>query len=127
MIGRALPLVVAALLPFAAAGAQEMDPASELAGRTPGPPSTCVEEDRVGSPLVFRPDAVLFRQSGRRVWRMQPIGSCTQLRWGVRLAFDNVGRRLCRGDRFAVFPPGSTIPSAHCRIGSFVPYDKVRA
>lgn len=110
-----------------AAPAQESDPAAELAGRVPGAAATCIEQDRVGPPLVFRPDAVLFRQSGARIWRMQPIEACPQLRWGVHLIVDNTGHRLCRGDRFAVLPPGSGIPSAHCRMGSFVPYDKVKA
>ena len=104
-----------------------MDPQSELHDRVPGPPVSCVDQDRVGVPLVFNPTAILFRQSGARVWRNTPEASCQALRWGAHLVMFNTGRRLCRGDRFRVIPPGSTIPSATCFLGPFVPYDKTRS
>ena len=74
------------------AAAQEMDPQSELHDRVPGPPVSCVDQDRVGVPLVFNPTAILFRQSGARVWRNTPEASCQALRWGAHLVMFNTGR-----------------------------------
>lgn len=97
----------------------------ELGDRRPGAEQTCIDERRANDTVVF-PGAILFRQSGQRIWRMTPDDRCPFLRWDVHLQFYSNGGRLCRGDRFAVYPPGSTIPLGHCRMGGFVPYDKER-
>lgn len=119
------PFAAAALLAIApSAAAQQRDPAAELAGRVPGPPAQCIEIDRVGGPIIAGPTAVLYRQSGARIWRMTPTEACAALRPFAHLFYRNTGRRLCVGDRFDVAPPGSAIPSGHCRIGSLTPFDK---
>lgn len=114
-------------LATSAATAQQMDPDAELHGRVAGPAVSCIDQDRAGAPLVFNPTAILFRQSGARIWRNTPETSCQALRWGVHLVMFNTGRRLCRGDRFKVIDPGSTIASGECFLGPFIPYDKVRS
>jgi hypothetical protein len=116
-------LTIVALL-AAPAVAQTNNPNAELHGRTPGKPAQCIDLDRVGSAIIYNPTAVLYRQSGARIWRMTSAENCPSLRYFAKLSYRNTGRRLCVGDRFDVAPPGSAIASGHCRIGTLVPSDK---
>jgi hypothetical protein len=124
-VRRAAAFPAQALALILSAAARPDRSVSELNGRTPGKPVDCIDEDAAGPALVFNPTTVLFRESGRRIWRMQPDGACQALRPGVRLTIFNIGRRLCAGDRFNVSPIGSTISSAQCRMGPFTPYDRL--
>lgn len=119
-----LLLAGAALLAATGAAAQTRDPASDLAGRVAGKPAQCLDLDRVSGPAIYNPTAILYRQSGARIWKLSPAEACPALRYFAHLSYRNTGRRLCVGDRFDVSPPGSAIPTGHCRIGSLIPYDK---
>lgn len=123
---RGVLITAAVIVSTAPASAQLGNAAADLAGRVPGNPASCLELDRVDGPIIEGPNAVLYRQSGARVWRMTPADRCPTLRRYAHLVYFNVGRRLCVGDRFKVVPPDSTIASADCRIGGLTPYDKVR-
>lgn len=111
-------LLAALALPLAAA---KSDP---LAGRVAGPPSNCIDLQRVQGPDIVDSHTILYRQSGKRIWRATPVGNCPALRPISTLIVDVYNDQLCRNDRFRVIEPGSIIPSAYCRFGRFVPYDK---
>ena len=115
---RALVLAAVLAAPIAAA---KSDP---LAGRLAGPPSECVNLSSLEGPQIVDDHTILYRQSGRRIWRTGPVGPCPSLRpFGV-LIVDVYGGQLCRNDRFRVKDPNLSIPSGYCRFSAFVPYDK---
>ncbi len=95
-----------------------------LAGRIAGPPVACIDLARVQGPTILDDKTILYRQSGKRVWRAVPIGSCEALRPPATIIVDVYGGQLCRNDRFRLLSYGMTIPSSYCRFGNFTPYDK---
>ncbi len=95
-----------------------------LAGRIAGPPVACIDLTRVQGPTILDDKTILYRQSGKRVWRAVPIGSCEALRPPATIIVDVYGGQLCRNDRFRLLSYGMTIPSSYCRFGNFTPYDK---
>jgi hypothetical protein len=95
-----------------------------LAGRIAGPPVACIDLARVQGTTILDDKTILYRQSGKRVWRAVPIGSCEALRPPATIIVDVYGGQLCRNDRFRLLSYGMTIPSSYCRFGNFTPYDK---
>jgi hypothetical protein len=97
-----------------------------LAGRTPGPAKRCVTVSQNQSLTIAADRVILYRESGRRIWRTTPIGTCTRMRPMDTLVIEVFGGSICRGDRFRVVTPGLSIPSAPCRFGDFVPYERAK-
>ena len=95
-----------------------------LAGRIAGAPVRCIGVGLVQGPTILDDKTILYRQSGKRVWRAVPIGSCEALRPPATIIVDVYGGQLCRNDRFRLLSYGMTIPSSYCRFGNFTPYDK---
>jgi hypothetical protein len=113
--------VAAALLLAMLATGSARDP---LEGRTPGPAKRCVPAGQNRSLTIAADRVILYRESARRIWRTEPIGHCTRMRAMDTLVIEVFGGSICRGDRFRVVTPGLSIPSAPCRFGDFVPYDR---
>ncbi|MEG8018176.1 hypothetical protein [Sphingomonas sp. LR55] len=67
---------------------------------------------------------ILYRQSGKRIWKTGPVGECPSLRPLDTLIVDAYGGQLCRNDRFRTVSAGMSIPSGYCRFRDFTPYDK---
>lgn len=95
-----------------------------LAGRVAGPPSECIPLQSNQGPVIAGDRVLLYRESGRRIWRTEPIGPCTPLREPATIITDVFSGQLCRNDRFRVLRAGEIIPGPICRYGVFVPYDK---
>ena len=110
----------AALVLLALAAAKD-DP---LAGRIAGPPSDCIDLGFVDGPQIVDGRTILYPQTGRRIWRTEPIGACPGLEPQAALIVEVYGKQLCRNDRFRVRRTGETILGAYCRFGAFTPYDK---
>lgn len=109
------------LLAACATASSERDP---LAGRVAGEPVDCISLSQNISPQVVDQNTILYRESGRRLWRTGPRGACPALsRAPVTLIVEVYGGRLCRNDRFRVLEPGVTIPSGYCFFEPFTPYD----
>lgn len=117
----AAPLLLATL---AAAPADTPDVAKALAGRTAGAAVNCVDLSQIQGPQIVDATTILYRQSGRRVWRTGPVGACPALRPIATLIVQVYGGQLCRNNRFQVLDANSTIPSGYCRFTRFTPYDK---
>ena len=82
-----------------------------LAGRIAGTPVRCIGIGLVQGPTILDATTILYRQSGKRVWRTGPVGPCPQLRPLSTIIVDIYGGQLCRNDRFRLIEPGLSIPS----------------
>jgi hypothetical protein len=109
------------------AAAHDDDLAKALAGRTPGTPQACVETSWVDGPQIIDNRTLIYRQTGRRLWRNDLPEACPGLHQDSRLIVELYGSQTCESDRFRPVDPGSRIPGAYCRLGKFVPYDKPRS
>lgn len=120
-----IPIAALGLLGAAAPAAPREDTlASALAGRVAGTPVDCVEKSRLDGPQIIDDKTLIYRESGRRIWRNDLIGQCRGLQPMDTLIVDIYGGQLCRNDRFRALTPGLTIPGPYCRLGKFTPYDK---
>ncbi len=95
-----------------------------LAGRVAGAPVQCIDIARSSGPEIVDAQTILYRQSGKRVWKTGPVGACPSLRPFDTLIVDVYGGQLCRNDRFRTVSVGMSIPSPTCRFRDFTPYDK---
>ena len=94
-----------------------------LAGRVAGAPSECISLRSNEGPVIGGDHVLLFRESGRRIWRTEPVGRCTPLREPATIITERYSDQLCRDDLFRVREPGDIVAGPICRYGSFVPYD----
>ena len=107
-----------------AEAAQAAELADALDGYSPGAPQDCMPIDRTNGPQIIGGGVVLYRESGRRTWLARTEDECPWLRRDGILVTERFGNQMCRTDRFRLIDRGSSIPSGHCRFGSFTPYDK---
>lgn len=90
-----------------------------LAGRTPGPPQSCIPTSPSNALTVADQRTLIYRQ-GRTLWVNRV--ECSQLRPLDTLIVEAQGSRYCRNDRFRTRQTGSSIPGPTCLLGDFVPY-----
>lgn len=103
--------------------AADRDP---LAGRVAGDPRTCLPlAMSTGGPTVVDAHTILYRE-GSRIWRTGPRGNCPSLRPFNTMIVEVFGGQICRGDRFRMLAPGTTIPSGSCQFTEFTPYTKAK-
>jgi len=120
-----IPIAALGLLGAAAPAAPREDTlASALAGRVAGTPVDCVENSRLDGPQIIDKKTLIYRESGRRIWRNDLIGECPGLQPMDTLVVEIFGSQLCRNDHFRALTPGIRIPGPICRLGKFTPYDK---
>ena len=123
-----LAVVAAGLLALlgtaAPATPHDDDLAKALAGRVPGKPADCINTQGMSGPQIIDDRTILYRESGRRVWRNDLPDACTSLRPMTTMVLRSYGGQTCRNDTFRTLDSGSSIPSGICRLGSFTPYDK---
>lgn len=99
--------------------------ARTLEGRVAGPAQDCIPTGFIDGPQVVG-DSLIYRQSGKRLWRSQVGDRCPFLRDDQIVVSILYGTQVCRNDRFRLIDRGSRIPSGDCTFGQFVPYDKAR-
>ncbi|RZT56581.1 hypothetical protein EV283_0634 [Sphingomonas sp. BK036] len=97
-----------------------------LAGRIAGTPVRCITLQQLNGPEIVDSQTILYRQSGKRIWKTGPVGECASLRPFDTMIVDVYGGQLCRNDRFRTVSNGMSIPSGYCRFRDFTPYDKVK-
>lgn len=121
---RALAMI-AALGAATASDSKDLDRA--LAGRVPGKPETCLSNSRVSTPQAFGDRTLLYRD-GARVWRNDLPDACPGLNEDALIVTEVFGGQLCRNDQFYTLQRGGGgIAGPRCRLGNFVPWDKVAA
>jgi hypothetical protein len=96
--------------------------ASELEGRTAGPPTPCVNQRDIRGNRSVGEGVLLFDGPGDTVYVNRPDGGCPSLNYGRALRTRTTSTRLCRGDIAVVFDPTSGIEYGGCGLGDFVPY-----
>jgi hypothetical protein len=125
-----LPLTICLLL--AGCSATDMhsrdrnDLATELTGRTSGPPQDCVPIEQMSN---LRPvDAqTLVVERGPTLYVNHLAGSCGNLDSTDTLIVEAHGSEYCRGDHFRAKPfGGGVVPGPVCTLGAFVPYRRPR-
>lgn len=93
-----------------------------LDGKVAGEPVSCVNRFPGSSLTAISESVLLYRVSGRLIYRNDLIGSCTGLGRGDTLIIKPTGTQYCRGDlaRSADLVTGSI--TGGCALGSFTPY-----
>lgn len=89
-----------------------------------GKTSECVNPRNVSGPQIIGNTTLLYREAGARIWRNDVIGNCPSLREGQTVITEIKSGQLCRNDMFRTIEPGTSIPSAYCRLGSFTEYKR---
>lgn len=97
--------------------------AKMLEGRVAGKPENCIPTGFVDGPQVVG-DSLIYRQTGKRLWRTQVRDRCPFLRDDQIVVSILYGAQVCRNDRFRLVDRGSPVASADCTFGAFVPYDR---
>jgi hypothetical protein len=116
--------LLAVLGAAAPAAPRDDDLAKALAGRTAGKPTNCLNTQGMSGPQIIDDHTILYRESGRRIWRNDLPDACPSLRPMTTIILRVYGSQTCRNDTFRTIDSGSRIPSGICRLGSFTPYDK---
>lgn len=95
-----------------------------LGGKDAGEPISCLPAGGQNMQTIRVSDSILlYRQSGRLVYRNDLRGSCPGLaRDNDVMVFRTHGTSSCRGDIFTLVDRASGINSGACVLGSFTPY-----
>ncbi|WP_176592481.1 hypothetical protein [Sphingobium sp. EM0848] len=93
-----------------------------LAGKVAGEKTSCVNRESQANLTAISSSVLLYRVSGRLVYRNDLIGSCPGLTRGDTLIIKSWGSQYCRGDiaTSADLPTGMVTGS--CALGDFTPY-----
>lgn len=122
MIRPLLLLAVAATGP--ADTQRDLDAA--LAGRrVAGKPARCLTSSHVAVPQMIG-DRTLLYHDGTRLWRNDLPAACPGLDRDPIIVNEPFGGQLCRGDTFYTVARGGGIPGPRCRLGDFVPWERVK-
>jgi hypothetical protein len=100
-------------------------PGSDLArltaGRTPGPPQSCINS-QPGYSLQAVDSTTITYGSGSTLY-VNRLGPCPGLReLSTIIVVSSSGSQYCRGDRIRANEPGSIIPGPTCNLGDWTPY-----
>lgn len=95
-----------------------------LSGRVAGAAVHCIDLSRNTGPDIVDAQTILYHESGRRIWKTGPVGTCPSLRPLDTLIVEVYGGQLCGNDRFRTISAGMSIPSGYCRFRDFTPYDR---
>jgi len=123
-----LPMVL--VLGCAASGPVGMSDAArdrldrDLAGRTAGPPQSCVSNRDLRSSR-FVGDSIVYRGPGSLLYLNRTSGGCNA-RAGRSLITVNPTGNLCSGDIVRSVDPVSGTDWGSCTLGEFVPYRRDR-
>jgi hypothetical protein len=98
----------------------------QLAGKVAGEPVTCLNSNsRTYETIRVSDDILLYRASGKLVYRNTLSGSCPGLaRDNDIMVVRSYGTGTCRGDFFHLVDRTSGIRGPTCVFGDFVPYRK---
>lgn len=89
----------------------------------PGKPQSCIDPFRFSNSTRVG-DTILYKSSGREIYRNDTSGGCGGLRRGDTIVTRSFSGQLCRGDIIRTVDLPSRIPTGSCVFGDFVPYRK---
>lgn len=93
-----------------------------LAGYVPGKPLDCIRP--YNADMDIYGDTLLYRDSGRRIYKTTTSGGCFGLRRDDIVITKSFNGQLCRGDLVRTVDRTSKFPSGACSFGEFIPYTK---
>jgi hypothetical protein len=95
----------------------------QLAGKVAGPPVQCLPSNPGMDTIRVSDNILLYRQSGRLVYRTDLKGSCPGLaRDSDVMVVRQLGSRTCSGDFFHLVDRSSGMRGPTCVFGDFIPY-----
>ena len=103
------------------AAREQADLDHQLAGLVPGKPQTCIDQRRLTDTIRVG-DTLLYKMSGREIYRTDTGGGCFGLRRGDAIVTRSYSGELCRGDILRTVDLVSRTESGSCVFGDFVPY-----
>jgi hypothetical protein len=96
--------------------------ARELAGRVPGPPTSCVSTMQ-GTNLRVIDRQTLAYEQGATMWVNRLGAPCPGLEaLNTVIVEPKLGSQYCSGDHIRGLEPGAIIPGPVCFLGQWVPY-----
>ena len=97
----------------------------QLGGKDPGAPGKSLPNFRTTDTIRVSDDILLYRASGKLVYRNDLRGSCPGLaRDSDIMVVRQFGSSTCAGDFFHLVDRSSGIRGPTCVLGEFVPYRK---
>lgn len=93
-----------------------------LAGKVAGEKRSCINREPQTSLTVISNNVLLYRVSGKLVYKNELIGSCNGLTYGDTMIVRSFGSQLCRGDFTTTANLQSGIQTGACALGDFTPY-----
>ncbi|KKW93684.1 hypothetical protein [Sphingobium chungbukense] len=93
-----------------------------LAGKVPGEKTSCVNRVPQANLTAISNSVLLYRVSGRLVYRNDLIGSCAGLARGDTLIIKTWGSQYCRGDLATSADLMTGMVTGNCALGDFTPY-----
>ncbi|KTF68871.1 hypothetical protein ATB93_11915 [Sphingomonas sp. WG] len=94
-----------------------------MGDRVPGKQQDCINPGMSDGPQIIDTRTLIYRQGGR-LYRNDLVAECPSLAPLTTVIVVMRGSQLCRNDQFSVLTPGTSIPSALCRLGKFTPYTR---
>ncbi len=99
--------------------------AERLEGHVPSQPLECVNVSKLGQPVPFGRQTLVYRGHGRTLYRNNLLAPCPGLDDDDIIVTQTRGTRLCKGDGIqAVDRIGGVFAGPVCRLGDFIPYTK---
>ena len=106
--------------PVAPAGKDSF--AQELAGRTAGPPQSCINSQQSVNLSVVDSQTLAYHD-GPTIWVTNLGAPCPGIATlSTVIVEPKLGGQYCRGDHVRGLEQGAIIPGATCFIGEWVPY-----
>ncbi len=95
----------------------------QLDGKVAGKPVNCISDFNTQNMIRVSDDILLYRVSGRLVYRNNLRSSCSGLaRDDDIIVTEQFGGQKCRGDLLRLVDRTSGIPGGVCSLGEFIPY-----
>lgn len=101
---------------------QEAALAQALKGKVAGEPINCIDVDRARNSTAISDRILLYRESGRLVYRVETRGRCPGLERDDIIVSDIFGGRQCTGDLIRTVDRVSGFTSGSCIIDTITPY-----
>jgi hypothetical protein len=109
--------------PMAMTAQQDLDFQKAIAGRTPGPPQSCVQQRLLQGNKTYGQSVIVFGDTAdSMIYLNRPPAGCPELRGHAALRTRTTTDQLCRNDIVTVFDPTTGIEFGGCGLGDFVPY-----
>ncbi|OAN63926.1 hypothetical protein A7X12_18520 [Sphingomonas sp. TDK1] len=96
-----------------------------MGNRVPGKPQDCINPTFTDGPQIIDRRTLIYRQ-GATLYRNDLVSECPSLAPLTTVIVEMRGSQLCRNDLFRVLTPGTSIPGAYCRMGTFTPYTRAK-